>query len=300
MFSASSNASEVIPIPSSVNQQNFSSSPLNPPSCIVIGCKNGNGITNASVKYYQVPFIHAQQPNSPNPIPRQWYINTLREDLLDYVNSQQFNSRPMHYVCIEHFDEESFLIANAGHGVADGITVSSDSSANGQEMLMILKEDAVPSLFEIEVFQKMIAHQEQFALNQQRQLLGSQLKKQNTLPQSPIQQPSRSSLLSSLILNDNATCQNNSYINSNSSSKTISEMTSSSSSSSPVLHNKRTRIDPDVRAALIQRVPKAVKRTSVLGNGSLNLKKLIDSLGGAVFLFFCQRAYFQILGTFCI
>jgi hypothetical protein len=33
---------------------------------------------------------------------------------------------------------------------------------------MILKEDAVPSLFEFDVFQKMIAHQERFALNQQQ------------------------------------------------------------------------------------------------------------------------------------
>ena len=28
------------------------------PSCIVIGCKNGNGYSNQTVKYYQVPTIN--------------------------------------------------------------------------------------------------------------------------------------------------------------------------------------------------------------------------------------------------
>ncbi len=130
-----------------------------PPTCIVIGCRNS--YPNPSVKFYQVPGI-TQLTNDlgerqENNISRQWYINTLREDLLDYIlakstvplfNNSQVSKQP-HYVCIEHFDEESFVVPATE--------------------AFLLKEDAVPSLFEIEVFQKMIAHQEQTALNQQKQ-----------------------------------------------------------------------------------------------------------------------------------
>ena len=114
--------------------QLFSSSPLNPPSCIVIGCKNGNGQSNSHVKYYQVPFIQQHGTSNSNTnatninTARQWYINTLREDLLDYVNSQQFNQNPIHYVCIEHFDEESFIITNTSN-----VVNSNGNSANGVE-----------------------------------------------------------------------------------------------------------------------------------------------------------------------
>jgi hypothetical protein len=103
------------------------------PTCIVIGCINS--IHNQTVKYYKVP---AENTN----ICRQWYINTLREDLEPSNN---------HYICIEHFDEESFLQQQNHHQHHQ-----KQFNKNNQ----ILKEDAVPSLFEIEVFQKMIQHQE--------------------------------------------------------------------------------------------------------------------------------------------
>jgi hypothetical protein len=293
----------------------FSSSPLNPPSCIVIGCKNGNGISNVNVKYYQVPSIQSTTTTITNntATARQWYINTLREDLLDYVNSQRFvatpsSSAPIHYVCIEHFDEESFIITNieTSNGVnTESLSVSMDvngsSSATtngGSEIVMILKEDAVPSLFEFDVFQKMIAHQERFALNQQQKqqmaaasrLQALTTKVNNATIQnqaSPLSSssmaPRTTSLLSNLILNDGQqdnlkTSQKSlksplqatvASLNSDGSTTTTMTMASmsplSSSSSSPVLaQSKRTRIDPDVRAALMQRVPKAVKRTSAM------------------------------------
>ena len=80
------------------------------PSCIVIGCKNS--YSNSSVKYYQVPLL---TDNNSNNIARQWYINTLREDLLDFVLSSSSNTSTTtnnnglksdllptpHYVCIE-------------------------------------------------------------------------------------------------------------------------------------------------------------------------------------------------------
>ena len=187
------------------------------PQCIVIGCKNGeNKIVNESVKFYQVPNL-----TTSNAIARQWYINTLREDLLEKIHHTKQPAH--HYVCIEHFDEESFLIAK-------------DPCQDPSNVIMILKEDAVPSLFEIEVFQKMIAHQEQFSLNQQK--FDSQ-PKQLSITQNKSQTP----LLQNLILN-------------------------SEPQKACVPTNKRTRIDPDTRAALIQRIPKAVKRTALLNFSS--------------------------------
>ena len=106
------------------------------PTCIVIGCINS--IHNQTVKYYKIPIENSN-------ICRQWYINTLREDLEPTNN---------HYICIEHFDEESF-IQSSSHHHQNG-SKSKFNPKNNQ----ILKEDAVPSLFEIEVFQKMIQHQE--------------------------------------------------------------------------------------------------------------------------------------------
>ena len=128
------------------------------PACIVIGCKNA--YPNPSLKFYKVPSIGQSSHELGRPennISRQWYIITLREDLLDFIlaksipptaSNSQVSKQP-HYVCIEHFDEESFEVPSSEP--------------------FLLKEDAVPSLFEIEVFQKMIAHQEQTALNQQKQ-----------------------------------------------------------------------------------------------------------------------------------
>lgn len=119
------------------------------PRCIVIGCKNA--YPNRSIKYYQVPAIEPDVVEDNTS--RQWYINTLREDLLDFILLNYKAGKPCketHYVCIEHFDEESF---------------AQDNHFQDQ---VVLKEDAVPSLFEIEVFQKMIAHQEQIANNQEQ------------------------------------------------------------------------------------------------------------------------------------
>jgi hypothetical protein len=134
------------------NNQSTDQSRDNPSCCIVIGCKNA--YPNSSIKYYQVPSIESDFIE--NNTSRQWYINTLREDLLDYILISMKTGKAIketHYVCIEHFDEESFAIS-VDH--------------NDLEDQMVLKEDAVPSLFEIEVFQKMIAHQEQIANNQQQ------------------------------------------------------------------------------------------------------------------------------------
>ncbi|CAF0707489.1 unnamed protein product [Brachionus calyciflorus] len=198
------------------------------PYCIVIGCKNGeyrSSSTN-SVKFYPLPSLATS-----NSIARQWYINTLREDLLE--NILQTKQSNQHFVCIEHFDEESFLQAK--------------DPCNPSSLIMILKDDAVPSLFEIEVFQKMIAHQEQFTLNQQK--ISIQTKPFTTnapITSNQINRP-KNKLLQNLILN--AEAQQN-----------LSNQQQQQSASNI---QKRTRIDPDTRAALIQRVPKAVKRTAV-------------------------------------
>lgn len=134
---------------SSNNQTTTTTNGNHSPRCIVIGCKNA--YPNPSIKYYQVPGI---EPDSvENNTSRQWYINTLREDLLDFILVNYKAGKPSketHFVCIEHFDEESF---------------AQESHLQDQ---VALKEDAVPSLFEIEVFQKMIAHQEQIASNQEQ------------------------------------------------------------------------------------------------------------------------------------
>lgn len=162
----SESSQNLLPVNNSATYQNNPSSSSSTaghlPSCIVIGCKNG--FPNADVKYYQVPNIN-QLEAIENNISRQWYINTLREDLLDYILSNKAEKSPKelgsnftkqpHYVCLEHFDEESFFLTEQGLQKNEQFT---------------LKEDAVPSLFEIEVFQKMIAHQEQIASNQQKQI----------------------------------------------------------------------------------------------------------------------------------
>jgi hypothetical protein len=155
MFATSTNCSQF-----TLQQQQHEQQPGQKllPTCIVIGCKNA--YPNPSIKFYQVPTInHSSHENDrpENNISRQWYINTLREDLLDFIlakstppnaSNLQVSKQP-HYVCIEHFDEESFVVPTSEP--------------------FLLKEDAVPSLFEIEVFQKMIAHQEQTTVNQQKQ-----------------------------------------------------------------------------------------------------------------------------------
>lgn len=239
----------------------------NSPSCIVIGCKNA--YPNSAIKYYQVPDISESEVIENN-ISRQWYINTLREDLLDFILSNNkpiinknvgYNvSKQPHFVCIEHFDEESFAVH--------------EQNLPGNEQFL-LKEDAVPSLFEIEVFQKMIAHQEQIALNQQKQ---AQIQNKPVQTQ---QHGGETNFLSNLILN-NGKSQNqdvNAFNTPTSgASKVITSQQKSSnflpqnsppttSTQTPIaVSNKRVRMDPNTRAALIQRVPKAVKRTSCVAN----------------------------------
>lgn len=109
--------------------------------CIVIGCKNGcsnesdiKNYSSSSVRYFQVPSLNSSTSLL---LTKQWYINTLREDLFDeLVKKQQQHHHPTaHFVCIEHFDEDSF--------------VDNNIATNNQPQQ--LKSDAVPSLFEIEV-----------------------------------------------------------------------------------------------------------------------------------------------------
>jgi hypothetical protein len=131
------------------------------PACIVIGCVNATH--NPAIKYYRIP------ANNPN-ICKQWYINTLREDLPHVAE---------HCVCVEHFDEESFY-------------------PNQQ----LLKDDAVPSLFEIEVFQKMITHQE--LINTQR---NNNSHSSTVIQQIQQQQATKQPLLTNLILNQQVSGQ---------------------------------------------------------------------------------------------
>ena len=236
------------------------SMPTTSPTCIVIGCKNGNGNSNPSLKYYQVPNLNT------NHIARQWYINTLREDLLDYLLNNQGNLQQIqhqHFVCIEHFDEESFIISDNNN---------TNCANQQQQQTMMLKDDAVPSLFEIEVFQKMISHQEQIALNQQQQ---KQLIQYKNVESSSKQQPTQS-LLSSLILSEQPTVLsslNSNYTKNSKSNQSPNNINNNNS-------GKRPRIDPDIRAALMQRVPKAVKRTTVysLATSNTNTSKTINQL----------------------
>ena len=160
------------------------------PTCIVIGCINS--IHNQTIKYYKVPIENAN-------ICRQWYINTLREDLEPSNN---------HYICIEHFDEESFLQQNQQH---NGLKLfNSNDNKNNQ----ILKEDAVPSLFEIEVFQKMIQHQELVSNGNRsisNSIQGIDLQTINDLGSSIIttqqhhHQQQQQTLLENLLINDSNT-----------------------------------------------------------------------------------------------
>jgi hypothetical protein len=96
----------------------------------------------------------------------------------------------------------------------------------------------------------MIAHQEQISLNQQQKQLLQQQQQQ--------QQKQRTSLLSNLILAQPKHATSTITIAQNS--------------------TKRTRIDPDTRAALIQRVPKAVKRTALIANPP-KLQKAVKHTG---------------------
>jgi hypothetical protein len=91
--------------------------------CIVQGCPNGQQ-TNSSIQYFAVP-VHVAN------IAAAWYKNTMRTDLRPSHN---------HRVCEQHFEESCFDF------VGDGTKV--------------LKPKSLPTLFDLEVFYKMIAYQD--------------------------------------------------------------------------------------------------------------------------------------------
>ncbi|CAF2139692.1 unnamed protein product, partial [Rotaria magnacalcarata] len=93
------------------------------PLCIVHGCSNGLQ-SNASIQYFGVP-VHIAN------ISAAWYKNTMRTDL-----------RPshIHRVCEQHFEESCF-----------------DYVGNGTK---VLKPKSLPTLFDLEVFYKMISFQD--------------------------------------------------------------------------------------------------------------------------------------------
>ena len=80
--------------------------------------------TNPSIQYFAVP-VHVAN------IAAAWYKNTMRTDL---------RPSPIHRVCEQHFEESCFDY------VGDGTKV--------------LKPKSLPTLFDLEVFYKMIAYQD--------------------------------------------------------------------------------------------------------------------------------------------
>jgi hypothetical protein len=232
------NSSSITIEPSQSNQYDQMNTFTKQPSCIVIGCKNGEGKTNSNIKYYQVPSIHQNA--------RQWYINTLREDLYESLQNSASINQPSHFVCIEHFDEESFVNGQ----------MLNEFGNYEQMMHMKLKEDAVPSLFEIEVFQKMISHTEQ--LNQQQQSI---------------------MVLQQQTQNDDSNISNK---NIESTSTSVDFQNESEQSKQPAAisnaSSKRSRMDPDLRASLMQRVPKALKRTTVQASQIEPLRSAANSV----------------------
>ena len=91
--------------------------------CIVQGCPNSLP-SNSTVQYFPVP-VHVAN------LATAWYKNTMRTDL---------RSSHLHRVCEQHFEESCFDY------VGDGTKV--------------LKPKSLPTLFDLEVFYKMIAYQE--------------------------------------------------------------------------------------------------------------------------------------------
>ncbi|CAF3954181.1 unnamed protein product [Rotaria magnacalcarata] len=95
----------------------------NEPICIVQGCPNGIQ-TNPSVQYFAVP-VHITS------IAAAWYKNTMRTDL---------TPSHTHRICEQHFEEPCF-----------------DYVGNNTK---VLKPKSLPTLFDLEVFYKMIAYQD--------------------------------------------------------------------------------------------------------------------------------------------
>ncbi|CAF0769283.1 unnamed protein product [Didymodactylos carnosus] len=100
--------------------------------CIVQGCPNGP-ISNSSIQYFSVP-LHL--PN----VAHQWYKNTMRTDL-----------RPssQHSVCECHFEEPCF----------EHVTTT-DPQTGEKKTTKCLKSKSLPTLFDLDVFYKMIAYQD--------------------------------------------------------------------------------------------------------------------------------------------
>ncbi|CAF1332249.1 unnamed protein product [Adineta steineri] len=92
------------------------------PLCIVQGCSNGLQ-TNPSMQYFAVP-VHITN------IAASWYKNTMRTDLRPSTN---------HRVCEQHFEESCF----------DHV----------EDTTKVLRPKSLPTLFDLEVFYKMIAYQ---------------------------------------------------------------------------------------------------------------------------------------------
>ncbi|CAF3384500.1 unnamed protein product [Rotaria sp. Silwood1] len=95
----------------------------NEPLCIVQGCPNGIQ-TNPSIQYFAVP-VHVAN------IAAAWYKNTMRTDLIPSHT---------HRICEQHFEEPCF-----------------DYVGNNTK---VLKPKSLPTLFDLEVFYKMIAYQD--------------------------------------------------------------------------------------------------------------------------------------------
>ncbi|CAF0950763.1 unnamed protein product, partial [Didymodactylos carnosus] len=100
--------------------------------CIVHGCPNGS-ISHPSVQRFSVP---THLPN----IAHQWYKNTMRTDL-----------RPssQHSVCECHFEESCFEHVS-----------TMDRHTGENKTTKCLKTKSLPTLFDLEVFYKMIAYQD--------------------------------------------------------------------------------------------------------------------------------------------
>lgn len=93
------------------------------PLCIVQGCPNSFQ-HNPSIQYFPVP-VHAAS------LAATWYKNTMRTDL--YPSH-------LHHLCEQHFEEPCF-----------------DHVSGGTK---VLKPKSCPTLFDLDVFYKMIAYQD--------------------------------------------------------------------------------------------------------------------------------------------
>ena len=251
--------------------------------CIVIGCKNQQNSINSSVKYFRVPQITTfsgsdnqndnQNENDENNaesrkkssgndensetlnarqieaaaaatnLAKKWYIIALREDLLEMIVANRMPASEQNFfVCMDHFDEQNLVHHHRQHhqqrqyhsltNDENNMRMSLTAGGDDDDDEITLKSDAVPSVFDADVFQKMMAHHTRLASNQSRDQ-----QQQQQQPVVVIEESTGSDQMTTTMRN----AQLNAIVNSN---------------------HKRLRIDPTLRAVLMQRVPKAVKRTS--------------------------------------